>query len=66
MTEENAELLVKQFLLCFLMDQRFFGEIETDNFTVLTMKIRSFDFHYLGLLSPIFYELSAKSLAQKV
>ena len=32
-----------------------------------TMKIQLWDFHCLGLLfSPLFYEFSAKSLAQKV
>ena len=66
--EIKASVLTNTFVSFMLFDKlwSFLSEIETDNFTV-SMKVRLFDFHCLGLLfSPLFYEFSAKSFAQKV
>ena len=58
----------KVFLLCFSMNYRDFLVKSKPIISLFqTMKIRLLDFYCLGLLfSPLFYEFSVKSLAQKV
>ena len=54
-------------MFSFMLFNRFLGEIENDNFTVSNNhENTTFGFSLGLLLSPIFYEFSAKSLAQKV
>ena len=56
--------MISLSFMLFSKIKRFLGEIETDNFTFSNNENDFLDVHCLGLLfPPLFYEFSAKSLA---